>query len=217
AQLAVFNVYAGNKEPSANYRDLFPEPPKESEVPNCAEAGVLGVLPGIIGSMMAAEAIKLITGKGTPCLNKLLLFDALTLEFSTVTLTKRCTNETIQILPDYDVICSASNAYRMKEITVHQLKAMRDAGEDFQLIDVREPYEYEQASLGGELIPMAQVPQNINRISRIKKVVIHCRSGGRSGNMIQWLEKNHGFNNLYNLKGGIMAWAREIDPTMEID
>ncbi|MCS6975319.1 MAG: rhodanese-like domain-containing protein, partial [Cyclobacteriaceae bacterium] len=136
---------------------------------------------------------------------------------STVTLTKRCTNETIQILPDYDVICSASNAYRMKEITVHQLKAMRDAGEDFQLIDVREPYEYEQASLGGELIPMAQVPQNINRISRIKKVVIHCRSGGRSGNMIQWLEKNHGFNNLYNLKGGIMAWAREIDPTMEID
>jgi adenylyltransferase/sulfurtransferase len=105
----------------------------------------------------------------------------------------------------------------MKEISVHELKAMQQAGEDFQLIDVREPHENEQANLGGELIPMAEIPHNIHRISRDKKVVIHCRSGGRSGNIIQWLEKNHGFENLYNLKGGILAWAREIDPSLEVD
>jgi sulfur-carrier protein adenylyltransferase/sulfurtransferase len=104
----------------------------------------------------------------------------------------------------------------MKEITVQELKQLLDTKSDFQLIDVREGYEYDQANIGGEHIPMAEVPHNINRIQTTKQVVVHCRSGGRSGNIIQWLEKNHGFDNLYNLKGGILAWAREIDDSLDI-
>ena len=102
----------------------------------------------------------------------------------------------------------------MKEVTVQELKQMQDAGEDFQLIDVREPNEYEIANLGGELIPLGDLPQNIDKISKDKKVVMQCRSGGRSGNAVQYLEQNHGFDNLYNLKGGILAYADEIDPSL---
>ena len=102
----------------------------------------------------------------------------------------------------------------MKEVTVQELKAMRDAGENFQLIDVREPHEFDICNLDGELIPQGEIPNSFERISKDKKVVIHCRSGARSGNMVQWLEKNHGFTNLYNLKGGVLAWAKEIDTSM---
>ena len=102
----------------------------------------------------------------------------------------------------------------MKEVTVQDLKKMKDSGEDFQLIDVREPHEFDICDLGGELIPQGDIPSNVDKISRDKKVIIHCRSGARSGNMVQWLEKNKGFTNLYNLKGGILAWAKEIDPSM---
>ena len=104
----------------------------------------------------------------------------------------------------------------MKEVTVQELKSMLDAQSDFQLIDVREPYEFEISNLGGELIPMADVPHNLNRISKEKQVVVHCRTGSRSGNIIQWLEKNHGLSNLYNLKGGMRAWAAEIDPSIPV-
>ena len=99
----------------------------------------------------------------------------------------------------------------MQEITVQQLKSMKDAKEDFQLIDVREEYEHEISEIGGELIPMGEVADNIDKISRDKKVVVHCRSGKRSASVIQMLEQAHGFKNLYNLKGGILAWADEID------
>lgn len=102
----------------------------------------------------------------------------------------------------------------MKEVTVQELKALKDANADFQLIDVREPHEFDICELGGELIPQGDIPSNVAKIDRNKQVIIHCRSGARSGNMVQWLEKNHGFTNLYNLKGGILAWAREIDPEM---
>lgn len=102
----------------------------------------------------------------------------------------------------------------MKEKTVEQLKQMLDNKEDFQLIDVREPHEYEICNLKGELIPMNEVPSNLDKISKDKTVVIHCRSGARSGNIIQYLEGNYGYTNLYNLKGGILAWADEIDPEM---
>lgn len=216
-QLAVFNIEINEEERSVNYRDLFPTPPNESEIPNCAEAGVLGVLPGIIGCMMATEVIKLITGLEKPLINRLLLLDSLTMELTSVAIPKRYSRSAIHILSDYQVICNSNKIYKMKELTVHELKALRDAGEAFQLIDVREPHENEQANLSGELIPMNQIPHNIHRILRDRKVIIHCRSGSRSGNIIQWLEKNHGFDNLYNLKGGILAWAREIDPTLEID
>lgn len=102
----------------------------------------------------------------------------------------------------------------MKEITVKELKELMDAHQDFQLIDVREPHEFDLCNLGGELIPQAEIPAHVERISKTKQVIIHCRSGARSGNMIQWLEKNHGFTNLYNLKGGILAWADQIDPSV---
>ena len=104
----------------------------------------------------------------------------------------------------------------MKEITVSELKRKKDEGEDFQLIDVREPHEYEQANLGGELIPLATVRDQAERISRQKPVIIHCRSGMRSATAVQLLEKEFGFDNLYNLKGGILAYAREIDPTLQV-
>ena len=102
----------------------------------------------------------------------------------------------------------------MKEITVQELKELQDSGADFQLIDVREPHEYDFCNLDGELIPQGDIPDSVDKIDRNKKVILHCRSGARSGNMIQWLEKNHQFKNLYNLKGGILAWSREIDPSM---
>jgi rhodanese-related sulfurtransferase len=102
----------------------------------------------------------------------------------------------------------------MKEVTVQELKQLKDSKADFQLIDVREPHEFDLCNLDGELIPQAEIPMNVEKISRDKKVVIHCRSGSRSGNMIAWLEKNHGFTNLYNLKGGILAWADQIDPSV---
>ena len=102
----------------------------------------------------------------------------------------------------------------MKEISVQELKQLMDSKADFQLIDVREPHEVDICEIGGELIPMHDVPQNLDKISKDKQVVVHCRSGGRSGQIIQFLEKNHGFTNLYNLKGGILAWAREIDTSM---
>lgn len=103
----------------------------------------------------------------------------------------------------------------MKEISVKELKQMKDNGEDFQLIDVREPHEYEVAQIGGELIPLATVPENVDKISKDKKVVIHCRSGQRSGNAVKFLEQQHGFENLYNLKGGILAWSDEVDPEVQ--
>jgi len=100
----------------------------------------------------------------------------------------------------------------MKEITVQELKALRDSKADFQLIDVREPHEYDFCNIDGELIPQAEIPSSVARISKDKKVILQCRSGARSANMIHWLEKNHGFTNLYNLKGGILAWSDQIDP-----
>lgn len=219
-QLAVFNVALGENKRSTNYRDLFPEPPLPHEVPNCEQAGVLGVLPGMLGSMMTNEAIKLITRIAEPLLNRLIIVDSLSLEIMSVKIPDRNSRASIKKLIDYEQFCGINQekdkSLGMKEITVQELKHLIDTKSDFQLIDVREAHEYEQANIGGEHIPMADVPHNIDRIQTNKQVVIHCRSGGRSGNIIQWLEKNHGFDNLYNLKGGILAWAREIDDSLDV-
>lgn len=219
-QLAVFNVALGENKRSTNYRDLFPEPPQPHEVPNCEQAGVLGVLPGMLGSMMTNEAIKLITRIAEPLLNRLIIVDSLSLEIMSVKIPDRNSRAGIKKLIDYEQFCGINQekdkSLGMKEITVQELKHLIDTKSDFQLIDVREAHEYEQANIGGEHIPMADVPHNIDRIQTNKQVVIHCRSGGRSGNIIQWLEKNHGFDNLYNLKGGILAWAREIDDSLDV-
>jgi rhodanese-related sulfurtransferase len=222
-QAAVFNLKKSDGTYSANYRDLFPVPPDPSSVPNCEQAGVLGVLPGMIGSLQASEVIKIITGLGEPLADKLLLFDSLSLQQTIIQVRNQNAGAAIHHLIDYDEFCGISagknkslgaNQDAMKEVTVQELKNMIDSGIDFQLIDVREPHEYDICNLGGELIPQGEIPHSVDRISKDKQVVIHCRSGARSGNMVQWLEKNHGFSNLYNLKGGVLAWSKEIDPSM---
>ena len=225
-QVSVFNLQKPDKTFSTNYRDLFPQPPSPETVPNCEQAGVLGVLPGMIGSLMANEVIKIITGIGKPLADKLLIFDALYTEFTTITIPNRNAIGSIMGLIDYEDFCGINqkkNKYLgiqqnnpMREITVQELKKLKDAGADFQLIDVREPHEYDICNLDGELIPMAEIPGSTDKISRDKQVIIHCRSGKRSGEMVLWLEKNEGYENLYNLKGGVLAWAKEIDPTMPV-
>lgn len=220
-QAAVFNLKQKSGGFSANYRDLFPEPPSGDSIPNCEQAGVLGVLPGLLGCIQANEAIKIITGLGEPLSNTLLLLDSATMQQSLITIVDHHTRDQIKTLIDYDDFCGISaqkskylneKSLTMKEITVEELKKLMDSNADFQLIDVREPHEYDICNLDGELIPMSDIPHNVDKISKDKQVVLHCRSGKRSGDMLLWLEKNHGFTNLYNLKGGILAWARDVDP-----
>ncbi len=225
-QVSVFNLKKTDNSFSTNYRDLFPQPPSPENVPNCEQAGVLGVLPGIIGSLMATEAIKIITNIGKPLADRLLIFDALDLEITTINIPNRNAIGSIKELIDYEDFCginqkkgkylSTQQNKPMREITVQELKKLKDAGADFQLIDVREPHEFDICNLDGELIPMAEIPGSTDKISRDKQVIIHCRSGKRSGEMVLWLEKNEGYENLYNLKGGVLAWAKEIDPTMPV-
>ena len=213
-QVSVFNYKNG-----PHYRDLFPTPPPPGLVPSCAEGGVIGVLPGIIGSLQANEVIKIISGVGEPLAGRLFLFDALTFETRTLKVHKNPDTPEITELIDYEHFCGLnlngqSNKEEVKEITVSELKELRDGSQDFQLIDVREPYEFDICNLEGELIPLGDVLDNIDKISSDKKVVVHCRSGARSATAINQLEKKFGFENLYNLKGGILAWADEIDTSM---
>jgi sulfur-carrier protein adenylyltransferase/sulfurtransferase len=182
---------------------------------SCEEGGVLGVLPGIIGGIQASEAIKVLLSLDSPLSGKLLLFDLQSMETNLISIKDQNARKKVTGLIDYDQFCNPTkHKIVMKEVTVQELKALIDSKADFQLIDVREPHEYDICNLEGELIPQAEIPQHVDKISKEKKVVIHCRSGARSGNMVQWLEKNHGFTNLYNLKGGVLAWAKEIDNTM---
>jgi adenylyltransferase/sulfurtransferase len=224
-QASVFNFTLQNGEKGPNYRDLFPTPPPPGMVPSCAEGGVLGVLPGILGSIQASEVIKVITGLGEPLTGKLWLFDALSFETRTLNIRKNENNPltgkkpTQTALIDYEQFCGMpqkeiSQTDVVKEVTVHQLKELIDNQEDFQFIDVREFYEYEIANLGAELVPLGKINAYADRIEKDKKVIIHCRSGKRSADAVSLLQKKYGFNNLYNLKGGILAWADEIDQTI---
>jgi adenylyltransferase/sulfurtransferase len=210
-QVSVFNYNDG-----PNYRDLYPAPPNPGSVPNCEEGGVLGVLPGIIGGIQANEVLKIITKIGTPLNGRLMILDTLTLESNIISFPNQNQRDLIKKLIDYDEFCGikTNSEMEMKEITVEELKKLKDAGEDFQLIDVREAYEIEICNIDGECIPLNEIPNSVEKISRDKKVIIHCRSGSRSGNTVKWLEKNHNFGNLYNLKGGILAWADQFDPSM---
>lgn len=221
--LSVFNLKKEDGTRSNNYRDVFPDPPSPETVPNCEEAGVIGVLPGIIGSLQANEVIKIVAEIGEPLADKLLIFDSNSMQQTIIKLMNRNSRNSVKTLIDYNDFCGispqkdksldANQPKTMKEITAQEFQKLRESGADFQLIDVREPHEYEICNLEGELIPMSEIPYSVDKISKDKKVVIHCRSGKRSGDMLLWLEKNHGFQNLYNLKGGILAWAKEVDPT----
>ena len=213
-QVSVFNYPREDGERGPNYRDMFPEPPPPGLVPSCSEGGVLGVLPGIIGSMQALEVIKVITGVGEPLAGRILLFDAAS--FSTRFLKIR-KNEALEIveLIDYQQFCGLDVPEEpVEEISVREFAKWQANGSSYQLIDVREPYEYAIANLGGELIPVSQLVTQLDRIDRTKPVIVHCRSGVRSARAIRTLHEHGGFQQLLNLKGGILAYAREVDPSL---
>ena len=201
------------------YRCLFPEPPAPGTIPNCAEAGVLGVLPGIIGMVQAIEAIKLILGVGEPLIGRLLHFEALKMKFRELKLRRdpQCPvcgdAPTITAPIDYEQFCGI--AADVPAISVHDLKRKRDAREAIQLIDVREPFEFEIARIdGAKLIPLGQLANRLHELTQNGQTVVHCHTGMRSAQAVQMLRQT-GFTNVYNLEGGIDAWANEIDPAMQ--
>ncbi|WP_225000154.1 molybdopterin-synthase adenylyltransferase MoeB [Cesiribacter sp. SM1] len=219
-QASVFNYHYPDGSRGPNYRDLFPHPPLPHMVPSCAEGGVLGVLPGLLGTIQANEVIKVITGIGETLSGRLFLYDALSFSTRTLKVAKdpqnplTGENPTIHSLIDYEAFCGVGRQEQpLQEISATDLKAMLDAGEDFQLIDVREPHEWEDANIGGELIPLKSLEKQLDKVARCKKVVLHCRGGQRSAQAIKLLQEQ-GYQNLYNLKGGILAWAQEVDEDM---
>ena len=204
------------------YRCLYPEPPPPGLVPSCAEGGVLGVLPGIVGSIQAMEAIKLILGAGDTLVGRLLLFDALQMKFREVKLRKNpdcpvCGEKrTITRLIDYQEFCGirgeeAAPTVSVPEITPKELKARLDRGDDLFILDVREPHEYQICHLDGHLIPLGDLPRRVNELDSSREIVAHCRSGKRSADAVAFL-KQAGFKKIWNLKGGILAWSDEVDP-----
>jgi len=221
-QVSVFNYRDSQGKLGPNYRDLYPTPPPPGLVPSCAEGGVLGVLPGIIGSLQALEVIKVITGVGETLSGRFFIFDALNFENRTFTIKPRednpinGKNPTITALIDYEQFCGmrAVEEKPLKEITVKELYDLQVKGDPFQIIDVREPHEYDIVNIGAELIPLATVAANSDRIDRDKKVIVHCKMGGRSAKAIRELEEKFGFTNLYNLKGGILAYIDEVQPEL---
>lgn len=211
------SVFAAKDGPC--YRCLHPEPPPPGLVPNCAEAGVLGVLPGIIGTIQATEAIKLLLGIGEPLIGRFVIYDALRMRFRELKLRKdpECAvcgeHPTISELKAYGGYCDVVPRERRMDITVKELKERMDRGDAPRLIDVREPHEAAICSIpGAELIPAAQFAQQLGELDPQQELVIHCRSGGRSGMAVQML-KARGFTNVRNLTGGVLAWINEIDPS----
>jgi adenylyltransferase/sulfurtransferase len=209
------------------YRCLYPEPPPPGLVPSCAEGGVLGILPGLVGVIQANETIKLILGIGEPLIGRLLLVDALTMRFRQLKLRKNpecpvCgANPTVTKLIDYQQFCGiepvSEKQSAMKngipQLTAKDLKRRIDGGEDLFILDVREPFEYQIANIGGKLIPQNDVPQRIGEIDRNREIVVHCKAGGRSQRIAEFL-KQSGYPKVANLAGGILAWSDEVDPKL---
>ncbi|MBS1596439.1 MAG: molybdopterin-synthase adenylyltransferase MoeB [Bacteroidetes bacterium] len=208
-QVSVFNYTDASGNTGPNYRDLYPTPPPPGLVPNCAEGGVLGVLPGIIGSLQANEVIKVITGVGETLSGRFFVFDALTFESRTLNIKKQANTPQVTKLMDYEQFCGVKAVERkIKEITVEEFEEWQTSGADIQVIDVREPVEYAEVNIGALLIPLGKVSERATEIARDKKVVVHCKMGGRSAKAIGELEEKAGYDNLYNLKGGITAWMQ---------
>ena len=209
------------------YRCMFPEPPPPGMVPSCAEGGVLGVLPGVIGVIQAIEAIKLIIGIGDPLIGRLVSFDALKMRFREFKVRKdpNCpicgANPTIHDLIDYDQFCGIPQADAEAEkemdvptITAPELKAKMDRKEPFVLVDVREPYEYEICRIpGSKLIPVGELPARLSELDTADEIVLQCKSGARSARALHILQEA-GFRKLANLQGGITAWADQVDPAV---
>jgi adenylyltransferase/sulfurtransferase len=207
---------------------MSPVPPKPGLVPSCAEGGVLGVLPGMIGTMQALEAIKLLTGIGTPLLGKLLHVDTLSMRFRTFTLRRdpECpvcgTTPSITEPIDYEGFCGMPSfspntmnpPLQVPTLTVQDLDQLRKAGTPHFLLDVREPDEFQTARIeGSTLIPLASLPLRTNEVPKDKQIVVHCKLGGRSAKAVAFLLEN-GFTNVWNVAGGITAWSDNVDPTI---
>jgi len=211
------------------YRCLYPEPPPPGAVPNCAEAGVFGVLPGIIGVMQAIEAIKLLAGLGEPLIGRLVHFDALKTRFREFKLRRDpacpvCSDSpSITTLVDYENFCTPPDWNKtmntpapVPEVSVEDLKLRLDRSEKFVLLDVREPFELEIASLPGAVnIPLGELPARLGELDPGAETLILCRSGGRSANALEFL-RDAGFSKLWNVEGGINAWSRRIDPAVPL-
>ena len=207
------------------YRCLYPEPPPPGLVPSCAEGGVLGVLPGIVGSIQAMETIKLILGSGDHLIGRLLLFDALGMRFRELKLRKNpncpmCgSHRTITKLIDYYEFCGVRGEeapapnVQVPEITPRELKSRIDRGDDLFILDVREPHEFQICNLKGRLIPLGELPRRVHELDSSQEIVAHCRSGKRSAEAVDFFRKA-GFRKVLNLKGGILAWSDEVDPSV---
>lgn len=222
-QVSVFNLSDEKGYRGPNYRDLFPTPPPPGMVPSCAEGGVLGVLPGIIGSIQALEVIKVLTGIGKPLSGKLFLLD--TLDFTTRVVNVRKDennpltgkNPTIKELIDYEEFCGLNTEdLEVQEVTAEELHEYRQQGKKFTLIDVREPYEYEAGNLGGDLIPVGNIAAHTRDIPKEGMVILHCKSGARSSRAIKLLSERFGYQNLKNLKGGIIAYRDKYDTSLSV-
>ena len=214
------SVFATEEGPC--YRCLYPEPPPPGLVPSCAEGGVLGILPGLVGIIQATEVIKLILGKGDPLIGRLLLVDALGMKFRELKLRKNpdCPvcgkNRTITKLIDYEQFCGIRGEEQAVEtstadIQVEELKRRLDKGDDIFVLDVREPHEYQIANLGGYLIPLGDLPKRVNELDSSREIVAHCKMGGRSAKAVAFLRQT-GFTKVHNLAGGITAWSDRVDP-----
>lgn len=206
------------------YRCLYPEPPPPGLVPSCAEGGVLGVLPGIIGTIQANETIKLLLGIGEPLIGRLLLFDALKMEFRELRLRKNLdcpicgANPTIKELIDYEAFCGITQPDNVQSqsdyvISVEELKKNLDDGEDVFILDVREPHEYEIVNMGGHLIPLHDLPNRVHELDSSRQIAVHCHYGSRSQRAVEFL-RELGFTKAKNLVGGIDEWAVKIDPSL---
>jgi len=207
------------------YRCLYPEPPPPGLVPSCAEGGVLGILPGMIGVMQATEVVKLILGKGDTLVGRLVLYDALNMRFREMRLRKSpdCPicgpDRSIHQLIDYHQFCGIPQqpaqpepaAAKNGEIEPADVKSLLDAKHSFILIDVREPHEYQICNIGAKLIPLGELPKRLNELDPQAEYVMHCKSGMRSGKACDLMRQN-GFTNVRNMKGGILAWADKVDP-----
>jgi sulfur-carrier protein adenylyltransferase/sulfurtransferase len=208
------------------YRCLYPEPPPPGLVPSCAEGGVLGILPGLIGTVQATETVKLILGIGEPLVGRLLLYDALTMRFRELKLRKNpeCPvcgqHPTVTKLIDYQQFCGIPQQQPVAagaaegEIDPTEVKAKIDRGEPFVLIDVREPHEYQICRIpGATLIPLGELPKRVNELNSADEIVAHCKSGVRSAKAVDFL-KQSGFRKVKNMKGGILAWSDKVDPSV---
>ncbi len=216
-QVAVLNADLGNGQRGPTYRCLFPEYPSDIEIPNCNDTGVLGVLPGVIGTYQANEVIKLITGIGQPLTQQLLMIDLLSMEQQKIRTKRRTDADELarQGLTTGNKASAAAAA--PQKMSVQELAERLDRNDSIFLLDVRERPEYDLCHLdGATLIPVSMIPNNRKRIPTDRPVVVYCHHGMRSANVVQYLYAQEGLTNLYNLDGGINAWARDIEPEMAV-